>query len=138
MDILDRTDLDTLNNEELNQLISKLYNKKASSPGGGVHTKVSIQTLSSADIAFNKNEKYYEWLKITLFNNLTNDDVAYVILFQKNNTNNSESIYWWFDRGTYEGRINFGFQYNRLFSKSENRGNTRPDLNIFIINYDER
>ena len=88
--------------------------------------------------SFDKNGKYYELLRIPLYNNLRNDDVAYIVLFQKNNTNNSESLYWWFNEGTYEGRINFGFRYNRLFPKSENRGNTRPDLNIFIMNYNEQ
>ena len=61
-----------------------------------------------------------------------------MILFQKNDINFVQSLIWWSNAETYEGRINFGFRYNRLFPKSENRGNTRPDLNIFIMNYDEQ
>lgn len=37
---------------------------------GNDSNKVSIRTLSSLEDAFDKNEKYYEWLKNSLVNNI--------------------------------------------------------------------
>ena len=61
-----------------------------------------------------------------------------MILFQKNDINFVQSLIWWSNAKTYEGRINFGFQYGRLFSKSETTGTGRSNSNIFIMNYNEQ
>lgn len=125
---------ENMTNDEINSLIKKLYQSKSQDLGGGVHTKVNIQTLSSADIAFNKNGKYYEWLKIPLYNNSPLRDSSKKLFFQKNNANLTETI-WWYE-GNYDGLINYAFRYKKNYQKSENRA-VGAIINIFIINYDE-
>ena len=128
-------DTENMTNDEINSLIKKLYQSKTQNLGGGArsHTKVNIQTLSSADVAFDKNGKYYEWLKIPLYNNSPLSDGSKTLYFQKNTTNLVETI-WWYDGENYDGLINWAFRYKDNESKSENR----RDLNIFIMNYNEQ
>ena len=61
-----------MTNDEINSFIKQLYKSKTQDLGGGQgrsHTRISIRTLSSAEDAFDENEKYYKFLKITLVDN---------------------------------------------------------------------
>lgn len=132
---IDGVNIENMTNDEINFSIKQLYQSKTKNIGGGnCQTKVSIQALSSAEIAFNKNGKYYEWLKIPLYNNNPLLDGSKILFFQKNNANLTETI-WWFEGGDYDGLINFAFRYKDLHnSKSENQSD---NINIFMINYNE-
>ena len=110
--------------------------------GGGMsRSKVSIRTLSSLEEAFDKKGKYYELLKIPLYNNMSKGD--YYTFLQKNNTNSSDSMEWY--RGIPENNyyyyiINYGFRYRKYIDKSfikSDGGSGYNMFNIFIMNYDE-
>ena len=92
--------------------------------------------MSSADVAFDKNAEYYEWLKIPLYNNSPLKDGSKHLFFQKNNTYLAETIWWYNSNGkNYDGSINWAFRYKDNKSKSADIGS--DSINIFIMNYDE-
>lgn len=127
-------DTEIMSNDEINSLIKKLYQSKAQDLGGGARSKISIQTLSSAEDAFNRNGKYYKWLNIPLYNNSPLSDNSKSLYFQKNTTNLVETI-WWYGGENYDGLINWAFRYKDNQSKSGTQSFKK--INIFIINYNE-
>ena len=134
-------DTENMSNDEINSLIKKLYQSKAQTPGGNGYTKVSIQTLSSADVSFNKNGKYYEKLNIPLMNNLIKG--YYALFFQKNTTNRAEAMEWCRDYDyNYDKTINDGFTYHVYVKATEPKSSITSShckyINIFIMNYDEQ
>ena len=126
-------DTENMTNDEINSLIKKLYQSKSQASGG--ISKVNIRTLSNADIAFDKNGKYYELLKTSLKDQLCGS--LYYPFFQKNTTNLVEIIEWtnYSSSSSYDEVINWAFRYKDNKSKSADIG--YDSINIFIMNYDE-
>ena len=127
-------DTENMTNDEINTLIKKLYQSKSQASGG--HSKVNIRTLSNADIAFDKNGKYYELLKTSIKDKL--GDSVYYPFFQKNTTNLVEIIEWLNYSSSYGEAINYGLHHRYNEPKSGNNRSGDHFINIFILNYDEQ
>ena len=74
-------DVENMTNDEFNSLIKKMYQSR-SQELGGKRSKISIRSLSSTEDAFDKNGKYYNYLRIPLMDNMYYIG-DYHILFQK-------------------------------------------------------
>ena len=130
-------DTENMSNDEINSLIKELYQSKSQTSGGGGHSKVNIRTLSNADIAFDKNGKYYELLKTSL-NDKLGGSVYYYPFFQKNTTHFVEIIKWLVHSSSYDDKINDGLNCKENYPKSSNDRSGYHFINIFILNYDEQ
>lgn len=144
---------ENMTNEEINSLIKQfkqLRQSKTQNPGGGARSKViSIRTLSSDDVAFDKNGKYYELLKIPLMDYL-NAMGYYTLFFQKNNTDLVKTMSWpsSYYASDYDWKIENGFKDPFYVPVLSPKTNVHIDrfyetfhygyINIFIINYDEK
>lgn len=118
--------------DEINSIIKKLYQSKSQYLGVNGHNKVNILALSSMGAAFDKNGKYYEYLKIAFMNNLDIEEIKNIyIFFQKNNTDSTESIPWSKYELSYDSRINYGLN-DRL-----ELGKYATNTCYYIINYAE-
>lgn len=121
--------------DEINSIIKKLYQSKSQYLGVNGHNKVNILALSSMDAAFDKNGKYYEYLKNAFMNNLDIEEIKKIyIFFQKNNTDSTESIAWSKYERSYDSRINYGLNNRSNFRKYDTDATF---AGYYIMNYDE-